>query len=138
MKKIQNSLHYFEISKNNQEKILDDFYIFAEKHPQIEKYISSTKEIKNILITIKTLWSKNEDKKVVEKYFIELSKVLDNFSNCSEFSCFINACDSVLGFAKKDMVLLEKITKRYFAKRILNEAVPEEWIQAIFRFKLRT
>jgi hypothetical protein len=131
MKKIQNNLHYFEISKNNQEKILDDFYIFADKHPQIEKYISNTKEIKNILITIKTLWSKNEDKEIVKKYFVELSKVLDDFSNCSEFSCFINACDSVLSFAKNDIVLLEKITKRYFAKRILNEAVPEEWIQAI-------
>lgn len=131
MKKIQNNLHYFEISKNNQEKILDDFYIFAEKNPQIEKYISNTKEIKNILITIKTLWSKNEDKKIVEKYFLELSKILNDFSNCSEFSCFINACDSVLSFAKNDIVLLEKITKRYFEKRILNEAVPEEWIQAI-------
>ena len=32
MKKIQNNLHYFEISKNNQEKLLDDFYVFDEKH----------------------------------------------------------------------------------------------------------
>jgi len=131
MKKIQNNLHYFEISQQNPEKILDSFYIFDEKHPQLRKYIANTKEIKNILITIRTLQNKNEDKKVIEKYFLELSKTLGRFSNCSEFACFINACDSFLDFAKNDIILLEKIAQRYFNKRILNEAVPEEWLQAI-------
>jgi hypothetical protein len=77
------------------------------------------------------LQNKNEDKKIIKKYLLELSKTLGKFSNCSEFACFINACDSFLDFAKKDIVLLEKIAQRYFDKRILNEAVPEEWIQAI-------
>jgi len=131
MKKIQNNLHYFRISQQNSEKILDSFYIFDEKHTKLQKYISNTKEIKNILITIRTLQKKNEDKKVIAKYFSELSKTLGKFSNCSEFACFINACDSFLDLAKKDIVLLEKIAQRYFSKRILNEAVPEEWIQAI-------
>lgn len=131
MKKIQNNLRYFKISQQNPEKILDGFYIFDEKHPQLQKYISNTKEIKNILITIRTLQKKNEDKKVIKKYLLELSKTLGKFSNCSEFSCFINACDSFLDLAKRDVVLLEKIAQRYFDKRILNEAVPEEWIQAI-------
>jgi len=131
MKKIQNNLYYFELSENNPEKILDDFYVFDEKHPQLQKYIANTKEIKNILITIRTLQKKKENKKVIAKYFLELSKVMGKFSNCSEFACFINACDSFLDLAKKDIVLLEKITERYFKKRILNEAVPEEWIQAI-------
>lgn len=131
MKKIQNNLHYFKISQQNPEKILDGFYIFDGKHPQLRKYIANTKEIKNILITIRTLQNKNENKKVIEKYFLELSKTLGKFSNCSEFACFINACDSFLDLAKKDIILLEKIAKRYFDKRILNEAVPEEWIQAI-------
>ncbi len=131
MKKIQNNLYYFKISQQNPEKILDSFYIFDEKHPQLQKYISNTKEIKNILITIRTLQKKNENKKVIAKYFSELSKTLGKFSNCSEFTCFINACDSFLDFAKKDIILLEKIAQRYFEKRILNEVVPEEWIQAI-------
>src|SRR3989338_5687469 len=131
MKKIQNNLRYFKISRQNPERILDGFYIFDEKHPQLQKYISNTKEIKNILITIRTLQKKNENKKVIEKYFLELSKILGNFSNCSEFSCFINACDSLLKYAKNDPILLKEITKRYFDKRILNENVPEEWIQAI-------
>jgi len=131
MEKIQNNLHYFKISRQNPEKILDGFYIFDEKHPQLQKYISNTKEIKNILITIRTLQKKNEDKKVIVKYFLELSKTLGEFSNCSEFACFINACDSFLDLARDDIILLEKIAQRYFEKRILNEAVPEEWIQAI-------
>src|SRR3989338_6875665 len=131
MKKIQNNLHYFKISQQNPEKILDSFYIFDEKHPQLNKYIANTKEIKNILITIRTLQKKNENKKIIKKYLLELSKTLGKFSNCSEFACFINACDSFLDLAKRDVILLEKIAQRYFDKRILNEAVPEEWIQAI-------
>lgn len=131
MKKIRNNLHYFKISQQNPEKILDNFYIFDEKHPQIQKYIAKTKEIKNILITIKTLQDKNEERKIIKKYFLELSKTLGKFSSCSEFGCFINACDSFLDLAKKDIILLEKITRRYFEKRILNESTPEEWIQAI-------
>ena len=80
MKKIQNNLHYFRISQQNSEKILDSFYIFDEKHTKLQKYISNTKEIKNILITIRTLQKKNEDKKVIAKYFSELSKTLGKFS----------------------------------------------------------
>lgn len=131
MKKTQDNLFYFEISKNNPEKFLDKFYVFDEKNSHINEYISNTKEIKNILITIRTLQLKNEREEVVEKYFLELSKIINKFSNCSEFACFINACDSFLDYAKNDIVLLKKITKLYFEKRILNEAVPEEWIQAI-------
>lgn len=70
-------------------------------------------------------------KEIIDRYFQELTNSLNKFSNCSEFSCFINACDSVLGFAKKDLSLLKEITKRYFKYRTLNEYVPEEWIQAI-------
>lgn len=131
MKKIQNNLYYFEISKNNQEKLLDDFYVFDEKHPDLDKYIKNTKEIKNILITIKTLLDKKEKLATVDKYFSELSKIIGKFSNCSEFACFVNACDNIIDEAKNEIILLKEITERYFAKRVLNERVPEEWVQAI-------
>ncbi|MDD2730550.1 MAG: DpnII family type II restriction endonuclease [Candidatus Portnoybacteria bacterium] len=36
-----------------------------------------------------------------------------------------------MGAVKSDLTLLKDITKRYFVKRVLNELVPEEWIQAI-------
>lgn len=131
MKKIQSNLHYFEISKNNQEKLLDDFYVFDEKHPDLNKYIENTKEIKNILITIRTLRSRKEKSIMIDKYFLELSKIIGKYSNCSEFACFVNACDNIVGEAKNEISLLKKITERYFAKRTLNEMVPEEWVQAI-------
>lgn len=131
MKKIRDNLHYFEISKNNQEKLLDDFYVFDESHSDLDKYIKNTKEIKNILITIRTLQNKKEKSKVIDKYFLELSKIIGKYSNCSEFACFVNACDNIIGKTKNEIKLLKKITERYFAKRVLNEMAPEEWIQAI-------
>src|SRR3989338_7021097 len=131
MRKIQNNQHYFKISKNNQEKLLDDFYVFDEKHPDLNRYIQNTKEIKNILITIRTLQGKKEKLAVIDKYFLELSKIIGKFSNCSEFACFVNACDNIIDEAKNEISLLKEITRRYFAKRILNEMVPEEWVQAI-------
>src|SRR3989338_499944 len=131
MNKIQGNLRYFEISKNNQEKLLDDFYVFDNKNPDLNKYIKNTKEIKNILITIRTLQSKNEKQTVIDKYFLELSKIIGKYSNCSEFACFVNACDNIIDEAKSEINLLKKITERYFAKRVLNEMVPEEWVQAI-------
>src|SRR3989339_573260 len=131
MKNIQNNLCYFEISKNNQEKLLDDFYVFDEKHPDLNKYIKNTKEIKNILITIKTLQDKKEKAMVIDKYFLELSKIIGEYSNCSEFACFINACDNFIDKAKSEIELLKEIAERYFAKRVLNEMAPEEWVQAI-------
>ena len=60
MKKIQSNLHYFNISRQNLENFLDNFYIFDEKHPQLQEYIVNAKEVKNILITIKTLQEKKE------------------------------------------------------------------------------
>lgn len=131
MKVVRNNLHYFKISQNNLEKPLDDFYVFDEKHPELKKYINNTKEIKNILITIKTLQDKKEKSSIVNKYFLELSKTIGKFSNCSEFACFINACDNIIDEVKNDIELLKKITQKYFAKRVLNEIVPEEWVQAI-------
>ena len=102
-----------------------------DKHPELDKYIENSKEIKNILITIRTLQGKKEKLAVIDKYFLELSKIIGKFSNCSEFACFVNACDNIIDEAKNEISLLKEITRRYFAKRILNEMVPEEWVQAI-------
>ena len=125
-KKIQNNLYYFKLSQENLEKSLDDFYIFDKKHPEINQYIQNTKEIKNILITIKTLERKKEKFQLINKYYNELQKTFSKFSNCSEFICFVNACDNTLDAVKKDLSLIKKITQRYFSKRLLNEIVPEE------------
>ena len=130
-KNIKDNKHYFKVSQDNPEKHLDEFYIFDKKHTHLKKYAENTRKIKNILITIKTLTGKREKTDIVEKYYQELQKLLSGFSNCSEFSCFVNACDNTLDAVREDLYLLKEITKRYFAKRVLNELVPEEWIQAI-------
>lgn len=135
---MQINQHYFKISQQNQEKLLDDFYVFDSKHLYLEKYIANTKAIKNILITLKILQEKNEKPKIIEKYYFELQKILNDFSNCSEFICFVNACDNILDSVKNDIGLLKKITKRYFDRRILNAVVPKEWIQAILDSKAST
>lgn len=131
MKKIKPNLHYFETSRANPEKLMDDFYIFDERMPDLDKYIQNTREIKNILITIKTLKDKKEKLEIIEKYFLELQNIIGKYSNCSEFGCFINACDNIIDGAKNETDVLKEISERYFQKRILNENVPEEWVQAL-------
>lgn len=131
MKNMPNNQVCFKISQDNPEPALDNFYIFDERHPHIDNYLKNIKEIKKLLITIQTLIEKKEQVKIVDKYFQELANTLNKYSNCSEFSCFINACDNTLNYAKADINLLKQITKKYFNKRILNETVPEEWVQAI-------
>lgn len=130
-KNIQSNQHYFKISQENLEALWDNFYIFDNKNPNLKNYIENTKEIKNILITIKTLQKNKEDPQTINKYFQKLQKILSKFSNCSEFICFVNACDNTLDAVKQDLNLIKKITQRYFLKRLLNELVPEEWIQAV-------
>jgi len=113
-KNIQNNQHYFKVSQENPETSLDNFYIFDNKNPNLKKYVKNTKEIKEILTTIKTLQKKKENPKIINKYFEELQKSLSEFSNCSEFICFVNACDNTLGAVRKDLDLIKKITRRYF------------------------
>lgn len=128
---MRNNQYYFKISQQNPEDFLDEFYIFENRHPDLKKYIANTREIKNILITIKTLQNKKEKNKIIDKYFYELQKILCKVSNCSEFICFVSACDNILKSVKGNTDLLKKITQKYFKNRILNEVVPEEWIQSI-------
>lgn len=130
-KNIQSNQYYFKLSQENPELSLDNFYIFDNKNQNIKKYIKNTKEIKEILTTIKILQKKGENSRIINKYFKELQKSLSEFSNCSEFICFVNACDNTLNAVKKDLALIKKITQRYFFKRSLSDLVPEEWVQAI-------
>lgn len=128
---MKNNLHYFKISQENLENLLDDFYIFDKQNVNLKQYVKNIKNIKDLLITIKTLQDRKEKPAVTEKYFKDLQEILNKFSNCSEFVCFVNACDNTLEAIKNDIGLLKKITEKYFQSRTLNEVVPEEWVQAI-------
>ncbi len=132
MKKMKlNNLNYFNFSKNNPELLLDKNYIFTDQHPEINKYQENLKQIKDILITINTLKNNSENEEIIFKYYQKLQKNLTKYSNTSEFSCFVNACDNSLDSVKNDLETLKIITDEYFKNRILNENAPIEWIQAL-------
>ena len=130
-KMILNNLDYFNISKNNLEPHLDEFYIFINKHPEINQYLYNTNKIKNILITIKTLEHNNEEIRIIDKYYEELCKNINKYSNTNEFSCFVNACDNSIDSIKDEIEILKIIVEKYFENRVLNEFTPIEWIQAL-------
>ncbi|MBU3925808.1 hypothetical protein KJ763_01415, partial [Patescibacteria group bacterium] len=129
---MKNNLHYFKISQENKEPHLDQDYFILEKHPELKKYLSGIKEIKEILITIKKLTDSKENKNIIDKYFLELFEIFkNNFSNCSELGCFVNACDTTRDLIQKDFESFKKITNLFIKKRKLDDKVPENWVQAI-------
>lgn len=129
---MKNNQHYFDVSKENPESHLDKDYFILEKHPNIKGVIKRVKEIKEILITIKKLKEAGESRDIIEKYFKKLFEVFNNnFSNCSELGCFVNACDTTRDLIQGDYESFKKITNLFIIKRELSERVPENWIQAI-------
>lgn len=125
------NLELLKYSIKNPEDFLDENYMFIDKNPDLEKYIERTKKIKNILITVKELKKKKTAEIIIRDFYLDLIKELNEYSNCSEFVCFVNACDTVLEDIASDLDLLEYITNLYLENRDLNAIVPSEWIQAI-------
>lgn len=123
---------YFKISQKNPEPHLDKSYFVIEKFPKLAKYVSGIKEIKEILITIKKLREAGEKEEIQEKYFRKLFDIFNNnFSNCSELGCFVNACDTTRDLIQKDIDSFKEITLLFIKNRELNNKVPENWVQAI-------
>ena len=83
------------------------------------------------MITIKTLKNNNEESIIINKYYKELSKNINKYSNANEFSCFVNACDNSIESIKEEIEILKIIVEKYFENRVLNEFTPREWIQAL-------
>ncbi|OGI25379.1 MAG: hypothetical protein A3J76_01980 [Candidatus Moranbacteria bacterium RBG_13_45_13] len=131
MKNIQDNLHYFRVSQENPEPQLDLNYFVIGKEPKIKEYLKNIKEIKETLITLKKLKENEERKDVVEKYYQKLFQNLNDYSNCSELGCFVNACDTTRDLIKKDFESFKTITDFYLKKRIVDDKVPESWVQAI-------
>lgn len=129
---MKNNLHYFEISKRSPEPHLDKDYFLLEKNSELPLFLKNIKEIKELLITIKRLKSTKESKVVVEKYYATLFDVFKKrFSNCSEFGCFVNACDTTRDLVQKDFKIFKIITDFYLAKRDIDDKTPANWVQAI-------
>ena len=131
MKRIQDNLYYFEISKNNPEPQLDLNYFVINREPKIREYLKNIKEIKETLIAIKKLKENKESEEIVERYYQKLFECLDDYSNCSELGCFMNACDTTRDLVKKDFKSFKTVTNLYIQKRTIDDRVPENWVQAI-------
>lgn len=125
---LKDNIHYFNISTKNQEPEFDERYAVLQKHPDLEKYVENTKEIKDILTTIKTLSKLNKNADPIYEKLYDLTN--NEFATKSEWGCFINACDITLK-SLKDNSLLKEIVNLYFKYRDLKEGVPNEWVQAI-------
>ncbi len=124
------NIELFKYCADNPEMPLDKNYMFIEKHSNINFYIKKTKEIKDILINIKKAKDDSNNEKVLD-LLRELQKAIKNNANYSEFGCFVNACDTNISQAQKDIKILEKIAFFYVEKRNLDGIVNEEWIQAV-------
>jgi len=131
MKNIPSNLLCFRLSQKNPEPHLDPAYFIIQKSPRIKEYIKNIKNIKEILITIKKLKENKEKDETIEKYFQKLFETFNEFSNCSELGCFVNACDTTRDLIGKDFESFKKITELFIKNRILDDKAPENWIQAI-------
>ncbi|MDD5738390.1 MAG: hypothetical protein PHY72_00470 [Candidatus Pacebacteria bacterium] len=111
---------------------MDKEYFLLDKHPDLSLYLKNIKEIKELLITIRKLKNTKEDKKIIEKYYVQLFNTFNKkFSNCSELGCFVNACDTTRDLVQKDFKTFKIITDFYLAKRDVDDKVPANWVQAI-------
>lgn len=55
----------------------------------------------------------------------------NDFSNCSELGCFVNACDTTRDLIRKDFLSFKQITDFFIQNRIIDNKTPENWVQAI-------
>lgn len=128
---MQDNIRYLMQSINNPEKLLDKSYIFDNWDNNIDKYVEKTKELKDILITIKTL--KKENKKQDLNFLYEkIQKLLFDYGNKSELACFISACDcNIENFKNDNFNILKEIVDIFIEKRGVCEFTYKEWLQAI-------
>ncbi len=131
MRKMPDNQICYKISKENPEPQLDLNYFIIEKNHDIKKYIENIKDIKEILITVKKLKENKEDKNILDKYYKKLFDSFNDFSNCSELGCFVNACDTTRDLIRKDFLSFKQITDFFIQNRIIDNKTPENWVQAI-------
>ena len=130
MSQNKTNLDYFKISATKPE-IPDTRYMCLEWDKDIDKYVSSTKKLKELLATIKTLNERGDDAEEIYEDLFKLVK--DKFSSKSELNCFINACDATTAtvFQHNDIKTFHELVDLYLKHRDFTELTPKEWIQAI-------
>lgn len=124
---IKTNLEYFKMSIENKES-LDVRYMSLELHESLDEMVETTKEIKELLITIKRLKLNNMS---ATRFYEELRPlVLSDLGSKNEFNGFINACDSAISTIKDNPETFEQIVDLYLEHRDISDHTPREWIQA--------
>lgn len=102
--------------------------MFLDIHSDIDMYVEKTKELKEILTTIKTLKNRNKNTDDLCKELFLIFK--DEYFSKSEFNCFLNACDYTTAVVN-DFELFKQLVFLYIDNREITNNTPREWIQAI-------
>lgn len=125
--------HYFDISIQNPEA-LDLRYAHIAWDPNLDLYIETTKQIKELLATIKQLKAhgRNADDFYEELYAIFIKRIASK----NELNCFVNACDCSTGVLKAEWAdnnkqLFINIVDLYLQYRDFTDQTPREWVQAL-------
>lgn len=125
---IKKNIDYLKTSINNLET-LDVRYMSLELHESLDEMVRVTKEIKELLITIKRLKMNNLP---AEQFYRELEPlVLSELGSKNEFNGFINACDSAISTIKMNPETFKQIVDLYLEHRDISDHTPREWIQAV-------
>ncbi|HHT38183.1 MAG TPA: hypothetical protein GXZ95_02070 [Mollicutes bacterium] len=124
---IKTNLEYFKMSIENKES-LDVRYMSLELHESLDEMVETTKEIKELLITIKRLKLNNMP---TSQFYEQLRPlILSDLGSKNEFNGFINACDSAISTIKANPETFEQIVNLYLENRDISDHTPREWIQA--------
>ncbi len=125
--------HYFNISIQNPEQ-LDLRYAHLDWDKDLDQYVQTTKQIKELLATIKQLRAHGRN---ADEFYDELyNMVIKKTASKNELNCFVNACDcstSVLKteWADNNKQLFVDVIDLYLQHRDFTDLTPKEWIQAL-------
>lgn len=125
---VKTNIEYLKNSIANPES-LDIRYMSLELHESLDEMVEVTKEIKELLITIKRL---NMNNLPSDQFYEELKPlVLSELGSKNEFNGFINACDSAISTIHANPETFKQIVDLYLEHRDISEHTPKEWIQAV-------
>lgn len=125
---MKSNIDYFKISIN-QKETLDRRYMSLEISESLDEMVETTKEIKELLITIKRLNMQNLD---ASEFYNQLRPlVLSELGSKNEFNGFINACDSAISTIAANPETFKTIVDLYLENRTISDHTPREWVQAL-------
>jgi hypothetical protein len=104
---------------------LDEKYMSLQLNPDLENYLEKTRQIKNVLTQLKDNYN---DANLLEQL---VALINHHCGGKNEFTSFINACDSSISSASRNLESLSKIVEFYHQYREFSEEASRIYIQAM-------